>query len=132
MKKILLVFILLSFQACNNNKTETINYDWTGLYLFEDGYDKRYVKIHPDGTAVFSAEDYFGLIYVINCNTKDKDSIIEIFYKGITVNNIAGHEIIKNEDMPLYIFSYEHDLLYTQTQFSDPPLEKKYIYFKKQ
>lgn len=105
---------------------------WAGTYKYEDESHIITLIIKPNNKAYFEGEDPFGPTHKFECPYELKENMIEIYFSKVVFDKINIKKLIKNPKSPLYILSYNKDVLYTQTQFDTDGLESKNIYFRKQ
>ncbi len=106
--------------------------NWRGTYKYEDESHIIKLIINPNNKAFFEGEDTFGPTHKFECTYKLNGNAIEIYFSKVLFDKINIKKLIKNPKSPLYILSYDKDVLYTQTQFDSYGLESKNIYFNKQ
>lgn len=124
-----------SSEETHSNKSNDMldkNTNWVGTYEYEDESHIIKLIINPNNKAYFEGEDPFGPTHKFECTYELNGNAIEIYFSKVLFDKINIKKLIKNPKSPLYILSYEKDVLYTQTQFDSYGLESKNIYFNKQ
>ncbi len=112
-------------------KDKVDNINWIGTYEYEDESHTIILIIRSNNEVYFQGEDTFGPTHKFECTYELNDNTIEIYFKKAIFDKINIKKLIKYPESPLYILSYNKDILYTQTQFDSYGLENKNIYFKK-
>ncbi|MFZ4589408.1 MAG: hypothetical protein ACOYN6_00290 [Ignavibacteria bacterium] len=101
---------------------------WVGTYVFEDQSSIVKLTVKPNNLVYFETGDIYGSIFKYECYSVLKDNSIEIYFKKVIYDNLKQIEMTTE---PLYILSYDNDILYTQTQFDTDGLKRKSVYFNK-